>query len=169
MQSALSGSAAFSIGEQWGRGNDGSVESVENQRQVFHASHRSLKIPQNPRDFHIPTAPACTAWKSGKTKDSFPTFPPGARDDDDRPVCKIKSQRKEVGRYAATSFSRPDFMLILQLENAAAVRRTWAIDYAGCATWKWTNAKLNPSRDGVPSGPGSARLLRSQPTLPQKV
>jgi hypothetical protein len=118
MQSALSGSAAFSIGEQWGRGNDGSVESVENQRQVFHASHRSLKIPQNPRDFHIPTAPACTAWKSGKTKDSFPTFPPGARDDDDRPVCKIKSQRKEVGRYAATSFSRPDFMLILQLENA---------------------------------------------------
>jgi hypothetical protein len=123
MQSALSGSAAFSIGEQWGRGNDGSVESVENQRQVFHASHRSLKIPQNPRDFHIPTAPACTAWKSGKTKDSFPTFPPGARDDDDRPVCKIKSQRKEVGRYAATSFSRPDFMLILQLENAVATLR----------------------------------------------
>ena len=65
-----------------------------------------------------PTAPACAAWKSGKPKDRFPTFPPGARDDDDRPVCKLKDQRKEVGRYAASSFSDTDFMLIFQLENA---------------------------------------------------
>jgi hypothetical protein len=54
-----------------------------------------------------------------KTKDRFPTFPPGARDDDDRPVCELKDQRKEVGRYAASSFSCPDFMLIFQLENAS--------------------------------------------------
>ena len=96
----------------------GAVENVENQTQVFHVSHRSLKISQNRRDSHIPTAPACTAWKSGKTKDRFPTFPPGARDDDDRPICELKDQRKEVGRYATSSFSCPDFMLIFQLENA---------------------------------------------------
>jgi hypothetical protein len=95
---------------------------MENQTQVFHVSHCPLKIPQNQRDFHISTAPARTAWESGKTKDRFPTFPPGARDDDDRPVCEIKNQRKEVGRYAATSFSHPDFMLILQLENAPGTR-----------------------------------------------
>jgi hypothetical protein len=53
-----------------------------------------------------------------KTKDRFPTFPPGARDDDDRPVCELRDQRKEVGRHAASSFSCPDFMLIFQLENA---------------------------------------------------
>jgi hypothetical protein len=29
---------------------------MENQTQVFHAFHRPLKIPQKPRDFHIPTA-----------------------------------------------------------------------------------------------------------------
>jgi hypothetical protein len=95
------------------------VETGENQTQGFPVSHRPLKIPQNRRDSHISTAPACTAWKSGKPKTGFPTFPPGARDDDDRPVCELKDQRKEVGRYAASSFSCPDFMLIFQLENAA--------------------------------------------------
>ena len=94
---------------------------MENQPQVFHTFHRSLKIPQNRRDFHIPTAPACTAWKSGKTKDRFPTFPPGARDHDDCAVSELKEQRKEVGRYAASSFSCPHFMLIFQLENASRV------------------------------------------------
>jgi hypothetical protein len=52
------------------------VESVENQKPVFHASHRPLKIPQNRRDFHIPTARACTAWKSGKPKTGFPLSHP---------------------------------------------------------------------------------------------
>jgi transposase len=36
------------------RGKAGSVETVENQKQVFHRSHRPLEIP---RDFHFPTAP----------------------------------------------------------------------------------------------------------------
>src|SRR5260370_42651132 len=39
-------------------GNDGALESLENQRQVFHPSQRSLEISQSRRDFHIPTGPA---------------------------------------------------------------------------------------------------------------
>ena len=89
-----------------GRGNAGSVETVENQTQVFHASHRPLKIPQTRRDFHISTA---------------------INDDS---LSYQKNQRKEVGRSAASSFSYrlslrssgPIFMLIVQLENAPADR-----------------------------------------------
>jgi hypothetical protein len=75
MQSAVSVSA-IPIAEPGHRGNAGSVESVENQTQVFHASHRPLKIPQNRRDSHISTARACTAWKSGKPNNGFPLFHP---------------------------------------------------------------------------------------------
>ena len=53
-------------------GNAGSVERVENQTQVFHSSHRPLEISPTPRDFHIPTAPAGRAWKSGNPKSGFP-------------------------------------------------------------------------------------------------
>src|SRR5579859_6375600 len=53
-------------------GNAGSVERVENQTQVFHSSHRPLEISPTPRDFHIPTAQASRAWKSGKPKSGFP-------------------------------------------------------------------------------------------------
>src|ERR1700722_6574115 len=49
---------------------------MENQMQVFHTFHRPLKIPQNRRDFHISTAWACTAWKSGKPKTGFPLCHP---------------------------------------------------------------------------------------------
>jgi len=56
-------------------GNAGSVETVENQRQVFHSSHRPLEISPTARDFHIPTAPAGRAWKSGKPKSGFPLSP----------------------------------------------------------------------------------------------
>jgi transposase len=38
------------------RGTARPVETVENQKQVFHRSHRPLEIPQT-RDFHFPTAP----------------------------------------------------------------------------------------------------------------
>ena len=37
-------------------GKDGSVETVENQKQVFPRFHRPLEIPQS-RDFHFPPAP----------------------------------------------------------------------------------------------------------------
>jgi len=69
-------------------GNDGAVESLENQNQVFHPSHRSLEISQRRRDSHIPTAPAvCTkdeesrgqeevwAMEKWKSKGGIPTFP----------------------------------------------------------------------------------------------
>src|SRR5207249_7852902 len=53
-------------------GNAGSVERVENQRQLFHSSHRPLEISPTPRDSHIPTAQAGRASKSGKPKSGFP-------------------------------------------------------------------------------------------------
>jgi hypothetical protein len=57
-------------------GNAGAVERVENQTQVFHSSHRPLEISPTPRDFHIPTAQAGRAWKSGKPKSGFPLSHP---------------------------------------------------------------------------------------------
>jgi transposase len=39
-------------------GKDGAVETMENQNQVSHRSHRSLEISPRPRDSHFPTAPA---------------------------------------------------------------------------------------------------------------
>jgi hypothetical protein len=130
MQNAIPGSTAVPIAAVRGRGNAGPVESVENQTQVFHASHRPLKIPQNPRDFHISTARAHAAWKSGKPKSGFPLFHPAHAMTITVSLSKPKDQRKEVDRYAVSSFSYPpplslgssgiDFMLIFRLENALA-------------------------------------------------
>ena len=39
-----------------GRGKDGAVVTVENQKAVSHRAHRALEIP--PRESHCPTAPA---------------------------------------------------------------------------------------------------------------
>jgi len=50
-------------------GKAGPVGTVENQKPVFHRSHRPLEIPQKRRDFHFPTAPAtpiCTKPKRRK-------------------------------------------------------------------------------------------------------
>lgn len=41
-----------------GRGKDGAVDTLENQKQVSHRAHRPLEIP--PRDSHFPTATAIT-------------------------------------------------------------------------------------------------------------
>ena len=51
------------------RGKGGTVEAVENQKQVSHRSHRPLEISQTTRDSHFPTAaiPACVSPKN-KTK-----------------------------------------------------------------------------------------------------
>lgn len=51
-----------------GCGKDGAVQTVENQPQVFHRSHRSLEIPQQRRDSHFPTAPTTTNPLSPKPK-----------------------------------------------------------------------------------------------------
>jgi hypothetical protein len=99
---------------------------MENQTQVFHASHRPLKIPQNRRDFHISTAWACTAWKSGKPNNGFPLFHPAHAMT--MTVLSLKSKTNER-KSAATRpphspnrlflrSSKTDFMLIFQLENA---------------------------------------------------
>jgi hypothetical protein len=126
MQSAVSGSTAFPLTEPKGRGNAGSVESVENQTQVFHASHSPLKIPQTRRDFHISTARACAAWKSGKPKTGFPLFQ--AAHATTRTVLSLNAKTKKGSRplrgllilLSALSGQGADFMLIFQLENATA-------------------------------------------------
>jgi transposase len=51
------------------RGKGGPVETVENQKQVSHRSHRPLEIPR--RDSHFPTAPTITLSLS-KTKTRKP-------------------------------------------------------------------------------------------------
>jgi len=77
---------------------------MENQTAVFHASHRPLEISQKRRDFHISTASACAGWKSGKPKTGFPLFHAAQADDDDGSSLENQNRRKEVGRYAASSF-----------------------------------------------------------------
>ena len=49
------------------RGKDGPVETVENQIQVFHRSHRPLEIPKT-RDSHFPTAPTTLPFLRTKTR-----------------------------------------------------------------------------------------------------
>ncbi len=49
-------------------GKDGAVETVENQKQVFHRSHRPLEIPQKRRDSHFPTVPATATYTKTKTR-----------------------------------------------------------------------------------------------------
>ena len=127
MQNAVSRSAAVPIAELGGGGNAGPVESVENQPPVSHAFHRPLKIPQQRRDFHISTALACAAWKSGKPKVGFPLFHPAHAMMMTVLSLNPQKQRKEVGRYAASILlliplslrsSETHFMLIFRLENA---------------------------------------------------
>src|SRR5260370_2369671 len=55
------------VGSKAACGNDGALESLENQRQVFHPSQRSLEISQRRRDFHIPTGPAVSPPPPNKT------------------------------------------------------------------------------------------------------
>ena len=49
-------------------GKAGPVETVENQKPVFHGSPRPLEIPQRRRDFHFPTAPATATYTQPKTR-----------------------------------------------------------------------------------------------------
>lgn len=49
------------------RGKARPVETVENQTQVSHRSHRPLEIPK-PRDFHFPTAPTTLLSLRTKTR-----------------------------------------------------------------------------------------------------
>ena len=53
-------------------GKAGPVETVENQKPVFHRSHRPLEIPQRRRDSHFPTAPAAASPIKTRTKTRKP-------------------------------------------------------------------------------------------------
>jgi transposase len=50
------------------RGKDGPVETVENQPQVFHRSHRPLENSQTQRVSHFPTAPTTVPILRTKTR-----------------------------------------------------------------------------------------------------
>jgi len=50
-------------------GKGGSMEAVENQKQVFTGSHTPLEISPKPRDSHFPTAPTtASVFSTGKAK-----------------------------------------------------------------------------------------------------
>ena len=74
-------------------GNDGAMNRLENQNQVFHPLHSSLEISQRRRDSHISTAPTTLGYRlktenpkrencsmgmmeKWKSKIRIPTFPP---------------------------------------------------------------------------------------------
>ena len=56
------------------RGKGGSMEAVENQKQVSNGSHTPLEISQKARDSHFPTAPT-TASAQSNTKAKAKTKP----------------------------------------------------------------------------------------------
>jgi len=107
-----------------GRGNDGPVENVENQKRVSHAFHRPLGISQKARDSHIPTARLRGHGKVENQK-QVSHFPEAARDDNSCSLSenqKPKKGRPLRGLLVPYPFSLRSngthFMLILRLENA---------------------------------------------------
>jgi hypothetical protein len=128
MQDRIAGPAALSVtASPEGCGNDGPVESVENETHVSHASHRPLEISPTPRDFHIPTASACAGWKSGKPKPGFPLFHAAHATTTTGLSSNFKNQERKsaAARPPLPDFhdhlvleTNPRFMIILGLENA---------------------------------------------------
>jgi hypothetical protein len=140
MQDGIAVPATFPVSQTKGCGSDGAVESLEKQKPLFHPSHRSLEISPKARDSHTPTAPASTAWKSGKPKAGFPLSHAGLATT--TPVLLILQTKQgracgptERKKAVASLFPAllpvhfrleipSTFMLILGLENAA-VERVW--------------------------------------------
>jgi hypothetical protein len=119
------------------------VESLENQKQVSQASHRSLEISQKRRDSHISTAPTnclcrnpgpptqknCGLWESGNPKAGFPlSHSPDSLRRKEEDLLKKSSDRAErtnshrwrppSGSVSSCVGTKPDFSIILGLENA---------------------------------------------------
>jgi hypothetical protein len=118
-----------------GRGNAGPVESVENRKQVSHASHRPLEISQNARDSHIPTA-GHRGHRKVENQKQVSHFPTAARDDHSCSLAENKKTKKGSRPlrdllmpypFSLGSNGTPLFMLILRLENAARGRRYFAL------------------------------------------
>jgi len=63
--------------KQESRGKAGAMETVENQKQVSHRSHRPLEIPQ--RDSHFPTAPTIPIPLSRTKRTKTRKPPPASR------------------------------------------------------------------------------------------
>ena len=123
--------------KQEGCGNAGAVESVENQKQDSHPSHRPLELSPTARDSHIPTARLRPGWKSGKPKAGFPLSHAGLATMN--PIYTSKDLKAHNGRAGGPTerktavkppFCRPRlqgqlvlvsevrFSIILRLENA---------------------------------------------------
>jgi hypothetical protein len=126
VQGAVSAPPALPLAGPEGRGNAGAMERVENQNQFSHPSHSPLKIPQRRRDFHIPTAPACAGWKSGKPTSGFPLFHRAHATTTTALSLYTKTKERKSAAvrppHSLLPLSLPssstDFMLIFRLENA---------------------------------------------------
>src|ERR1019366_6590542 len=106
MQDGITGAAASvsvkAPGE--GRGNDGTVESVGNQKQVSPSSPRPLEISQG-RDSHIPTARHRPAGEGGKTNSGFPHSP--AKRATTNAALSFKHPKQTLERSARKTGERP--------------------------------------------------------------
>ena len=76
------------------RGKAGPVEAVENQKRVFHRSHRSLEISQKARDSHFPTAPAVLISSTTKPR-------PKPRPNIDLGLAKVEIQKQDFHFHTA--------------------------------------------------------------------
>jgi hypothetical protein len=89
-----------------GYGNDGFMESVEKQKQLFPSSHAPLEISPTGARFphsHSPASPRMEKWK---TTIRFSTFPRGSRDDSYGLFCfgtKHQATRLAASRPPLTS------------------------------------------------------------------
>src|SRR5450759_2246669 len=143
MQDGMPGATAVSMKAlREGRGNDGTVESVGNHKQVSPSSPRPLEISQGRRDSHIPTARRRPAGECGKPNSGLP-HSPAELATASAALCS-KHQNQSLGRSARKTGERPlavrpplpfqyhlaletkvDFSIILRLENAVGVSCWW--------------------------------------------
>ena len=94
-----------------GCGNDGAVETMENQTTVFHRSHRSLEIRRTAPDSHIPTASTTGLFFSSRTRK--PSRSSGA--------LRARNPSSQLNNPANGEIS--PFRIILGLEYAPGVSR----------------------------------------------
>src|SRR6266849_5400817 len=98
----------------------------------------ALENPAEPAAFSHFHRQGVHRLEKWKTQNRFPTFPPGARVDDDGSVStpKPKTKRKEVGRYAASSFSYPALPPVERFHAHPSIRKCWRprISAPTCAT-----------------------------------
>jgi len=157
-----------------GRGNAGTVESMENQRRVSHAFHRPLEISQKARDSHISTARLRAHGKVENQK-QVSHFPTAARDNDSCSLSKNQKPKKGSrplrGLLIPSPFSLrsngTDFMLIVQLENAVPSSAPFAVvlNHHGTLTGRAAEVNGRPA-PRVRVGRMTSRLLRPVPALP---